>query len=70
MGEFNKTKSLGSSASQRQIHLNWDSLDGGGVFMIFGDEILLIRVRSNIISLLNKNHCNERTPKDRFTKIR
>ena len=30
----------------------------------------LIRVRSNIISLLNKNHYNERTPKDRFTEIR
>ena len=38
--------------------------------MIFGDEILLIRVRSNTISLLNKNHYNERTPKDRFTEIR
>ena len=70
MGEFNKTKSPGSSASQRKIPLNWDSLDGGGVFMIFGDEILLIRVRSNIISLLNKNRYNERTPKDRFTEIR
>ena len=49
MGEFNKTKSPGSSASQRKIPListsnNWDSRDGGGVFMIFGDEILLIRV--------------------------
>ena len=49
-GEFNKTKSPGSSASQRKIPListsyNWDSLDGGGVFMIFGDENLIIRVR-------------------------
>ena len=49
MGEFNKTKSPGSSASQRKIPListsdNWDLLDLGGVFMIFGDEILLFRV--------------------------
>ena len=52
---------------------NWDSLDGGGVFMIFGDEILPIRVRfgeGKIISLLYKNHYNERTPEDRFTEIR
>ena len=43
------TKSPGSSASQRKIPListsdNWDLLDVGGVFMIFGDEILLFRV--------------------------
>ena len=51
---------------------NWDSLDGGGVFMIFGDEILPIRVRlgeGNIISLLSKNHYNERTAEDRFTEV-
>ena len=24
---------------------NWDSLDGGGAFMIFGDEILPFRVK-------------------------
>ena len=40
----------GSSASQRKIPListsyNWDSINGGGVFMIFVDEILPIRVR-------------------------
>ena len=40
MGEFNKTKSPGSSASQRKT-----SLDRDGVFMIFGDKILLIHVR-------------------------
>ena len=39
VGEFNKTKSPGSSASQRKIPListsyKWDSLDGGGVFEI------------------------------------
>ena len=50
VGEFNKTKSPGSSASQRKIPListsyNWDSLDAGGIFMIFGDEILLNCVR-------------------------
>ena len=52
---------------------NWDSLDGGGVFMIFGDEILPIRVRlgeGNVISLLNKNHYIERTPEDRSTEVR
>ena len=41
--------------------------------MIFGDEILPIRVRlgeGNIISLLSKNHYNERTPEDRFTEVR
>ena len=50
VGEFNNTKSPGSSGSQQKIPListsyNWDSLDRGGLFMIFGDEILLIRVR-------------------------
>ena len=52
---------------------NWDSLDGGGVFMIFGDEILPMRVRlgeGNIISLLYKNHYNERTPEERFIEVR
>ena len=49
MRKFNKTKSPGSSASERKIPListsyNWDLLDVGGVFMIFGDEILLFRV--------------------------
>ena len=39
-GEFNNTKSPGSSASQRKT-----SLDRDGVFMIFGDKILLIHVR-------------------------
>ena len=39
-----------SSASQRKVPListsyNWDSLDAGGIFMIFGNEILLNRVR-------------------------
>ena len=41
--------------------------------MIVGDEILPICVRlreGNIISLLNKNHYNERTPEDRFTEVR
>ena len=42
--------------------------------MIFGEEMLLIRVRlswrGNITSLLNKNHYNERTPEDRFTEVR
>ena len=42
--------------------------------MIFGEEILLILVRlswkSNITTLLNKNHFNERTPEDRFTEVR
>ena len=43
------TKSPGSSASQRKIPListsdNWDLLGVGGVFMIFGDEVLLFRV--------------------------
>ena len=41
--------------------------------MILGDEILAIRVRlgeGNIISLLNKNPYNERTPEDRFTEVR
>ena len=43
------TKSPRSSASQRKIPListsdNWVLLDLGGVFMIFGDEILLFRV--------------------------
>ena len=41
--------------------------------MIFGDEILPIRVRlgeGNIISLLSKNHYNKRTPEDRFTEVR
>ena len=41
--------------------------------MIFGDEILPIRVRlgeGNKISLLNKKHYNERTPEDRFTEVR
>ena len=37
VGEFNKTKSPGSSASPRKIPListsyNWDSLDAGGHF--------------------------------------
>ena len=66
-----------SPLGQRKIPLisiyNWDSLDGGAVFMILGDEILPIRVRlgeGNIISLLNKNHYNERTPEDRFTEVR
>ena len=75
MGEFNKAKSPGSTKNFPDIHLicNWDSLDGGAVFMILGDEILPIRVRlgeGNIISLLNKNHYNERTPEDRFTEVR
>ena len=41
--------------------------------MIFGDEILLIRVRLGKaiqISSLNKNHYNERTAEDRFTEGR
>ena len=41
--------------------------------MILGDEILPIRVRlgeGNIISLLNKNHYNERTTEERFTEVR
>ena len=41
--------------------------------MIFGDEILPIRVRlgeGNIISLLYKNHYNERTPEERFIEVR
>ena len=43
------TKSPRSRASQRKIPListsdNWVLLDLGGVFMIFGDEILLFRV--------------------------
>ena len=50
VGEFHKTKSPGLSASQRKIPVistsyNWDSLDAGGIFMIFGDEILLNCVR-------------------------
>ena len=74
MGEFNKTKSPGSTKIPLiSTSYNWDSLDGGAVFMIFGDEILPIRVRlgdGNIISLLNKNRYNERTPEDRFTEVR
>ena len=74
-GEFNKAKSPGSTKNSPDIHLiyNWDSLDVGAVFMILGDEILPIRVRlgeGNIISLLNKNHYNERTPEERFTEVR
>ena len=42
--------------------------------MIFKDEILLIRVRLGEVIQhlynLNKNHYNERTPEDRFTKVR
>ena len=50
VGEFYKTKSPGLSASQRKIPVistsyNWDSLDAGGIFMIFGNEILLNCVR-------------------------
>ena len=41
MGEFNKTKSPESSASQRQIPLNWDSLDGGAFLWYLGMKFYL-----------------------------
>ena len=70
VGEFNKTKSPGSSASQRKIPListsyNWDSPDAGGHFYdIWGWNFtqLCKAWKSNIISLLKKKSLQWKNP--------